>query len=61
MGKLPRRCFANCKRAAEIYPAVTLCLIDVYDLSAAGSTGAGCVAELNEVSGDEFYLVEISR
>ena len=29
MGTLLCRCFANCKRAAEIYPAVTLCLIDV--------------------------------
>jgi hypothetical protein len=31
-GALPRRCFANCKRAAEIYPPVTLCLIDVCGL-----------------------------
>jgi hypothetical protein len=37
---LPRRSFANSKHAAEIYPAVTLCLIDVYGLFGRGAGGS---------------------
>jgi hypothetical protein len=42
--------FANCKRAAEIYPAVTLCLIDVYGLFRRGAGGRLRCSDVSEMA-----------